>query len=75
MTKQASGKTGRKCIDNIEQFNIDPRSLIDDNARQHKKTKVISLGTITRPYAMDIDVLLEARMEEFYPKKPCVILI
>jgi hypothetical protein len=47
MTKQTTGKTGRKRIDNIEHFNIDPTSLIDDNARQHK-TKVLSLGTITK---------------------------
>ena len=63
MTKQTSCKTGCKCNDNIEHFNIDPTSLIDDNARQHKKTKVTSLGTITKPNAMDIGVLLEARME------------
>jgi hypothetical protein len=35
-----------------------------DNARQHKKTKVISLGTITKPNETDIGVSLKARMEE-----------
>ena len=65
MTKQTSGgKTGRKRIANIEHFNIDPTSLIDDHAQQNKKTKVISLGTITKPNAIDIGVLPEARMEE-----------
>jgi hypothetical protein len=59
MTKQTSGKTGCKRI-----ANIDPTSLIDDNAQQNKKTKVISLGTITKPNAIDIGVLPEARMEE-----------
>jgi hypothetical protein len=68
MTKQTSGKTGRKRIDNIERFNIDPTSLIDDNAQQNKKTKVISLGTITKPNAIDIGVLPEARMEEVLSK-------
>lgn len=63
MTKQTSGKTGRKRNDNIEHFNIDPTSLIDDNARQHK-TKVLSLGTITKPDAIGSGVSLEARMEE-----------
>jgi hypothetical protein len=52
MTKQTTGKTGCKRIDNIEHFNIDPTSLIDDNVRQHK-TKVLSLGTITKPDAIE----------------------
>ena len=39
MTKQTSGKTWRKCIDNVEHFNIDPTSLIDDNARQTRRQK------------------------------------
>ncbi len=63
MTKQTTGKTGRKRIDNIEHFNIDPTSLIDDNAKQHK-TKVLSLCTITKPDAIDSVVSLEARMED-----------
>ena len=64
MTKQTSGKTGCKSNDNIEHFNIDPTSLIDDNEQQHKKTKVISLGTIIKPNAINIGVSLEALMEE-----------
>jgi hypothetical protein len=38
--------------------------LIDDNARQHKKPKVLSLGTIAKRYAIDSVVSLEARMED-----------
>ncbi len=64
MTKQTTGKTGRKRIDNIEHFNIDPTSLLDDNARQHKKPKVLLLGTIAKQDAIDSVVSLEARMEE-----------
>jgi hypothetical protein len=67
MTKQTIGKTGRKRIDNIEHFNIDPTSLIDDNARQHK-TKVLSLDTITKPDAIDSVISFEARMEEVIPE-------
>jgi hypothetical protein len=63
MTKQTSGKTRRKRNDNIDHFNIDPTSLIDDNARQHK-TKVLSLGTITKPDAIKSGVSLEERKEE-----------
>jgi hypothetical protein len=63
-TKQTTGKTGRKRIDNIEHFNIDPTSLLDDNARQHKKPKVLSLGTIAKRDAIDSVVSLEARMED-----------
>ena len=68
MTKQTSGKTGCKCNDNIEHFNIDPKSLIDDNARQHKKTKVTSVGTITKPDAINIGVSLKTRIEEVISK-------
>ena len=67
MTKQTTGKTGRKRIDNIRHFNIDPTSLIDDNARQHK-TKVLLLGTITKPDAIDSVISFEARMEEVIPE-------
>jgi hypothetical protein len=67
MTKQKTGKTGRKRIDNFEHFNIDPTSLIDDNARQHK-TKLLLLGTITKPDAIVSVVSLEAQMEEVIPK-------
>jgi hypothetical protein len=71
MTKQTSGKTGRKRNANIKHFNIDPTSLIDDNARQHNP-KENSLGTINKPDAIGIGVgqpnkqtfPLEARMEE-----------
>jgi hypothetical protein len=71
MTKQISGKTGRKRNDNIEHFNIDPTSLIDDHPRQHKP-KGTSLGLITKPDASSSGLLqankqpfqLEARMEE-----------
>jgi hypothetical protein len=59
MTKQTSGKTGCKCND---------KSLIDDNARKHKKAKVTSVGTITKPDAIDIGVSLETRMEEVISK-------
>ena len=38
--------------------------MIDDNARQHKKPKVLSLGTIAKQDAIDSVVSLEARMEE-----------
>jgi hypothetical protein len=67
MTKQTTGKTGGKRIDNIEHFNIDPTSLIDDNARQHK-TKVLPLGTINKPDAINSVVSLEVRMEEVISK-------
>jgi hypothetical protein len=63
MTRQTTGKTRHKRSDNIEHFNIDPTSLIDDNARQHK-TNILSLGTITKPDAIDSVVSLEAQMEE-----------
>ncbi len=64
MTKQTTGKTGRKRIENIEHFNIDPTSLLDDNARQKKKPKVLSLGTIAKRDAIDSVASIEARMEE-----------
>ncbi len=65
MTKQTTEKTGRKRIDNIEHFNIDPTSLLDDNARQHKKPKVLSLGTIAKR---------DAIWRRLFWNHPCVIL-
>jgi hypothetical protein len=38
--------------------------LLDDNPRQEKKPKVLSLGTIAKRDAIDSVVSLEARMEE-----------
>jgi hypothetical protein len=65
MTKQTSGKTGRKRNDSIvDLFKIDPTSLIDDNARQHKKPKVTSVGNSTKPDAIDIGVSFETQMED-----------
>jgi hypothetical protein len=55
MTKHTRGKTGCKCNDNIEHFNINSTSLIDDNARQHN-TKVTSLDTITKPDTIKLGV-------------------
>jgi hypothetical protein len=65
MTKQTSGKTGRKRNDNIvDHFNIDPTSLIDDNVRQHKKPKVTSVDNSTKPDAIYIGVPFETQMEK-----------
>ena len=65
MTKQTSGKTGRKRNHNIvDLFNIDPTSLIDDNARQHKKPKVTSVDNSTKPDAINIGVPFETQMEK-----------
>ncbi len=68
MTKQTSGKTGANALTTLDTSTLPPTSLIDDNARQNKKTKVISLGTIAKPNAKDIGVLPEARMEEVLSK-------
>jgi preprotein translocase subunit SecA len=64
MTKQTTGKTGRKRIENIEHFNFDPTSLLDDNPRQEKKPKVQSVGTIAKRDAIDSVVSIEAQIQE-----------
>ena len=76
MTKQTSGKTGRKRNDNIvDHFNIDPTSLIDDNVRQHKKPKVTSVDNSTKPNAIEIGVLFESKWRRLFPKHRWVIQI
>ncbi len=61
-------RQGTNALTTLNTSTLPPTSLIDDNARQNKKTKVISLGTITKPNAIDIGVLPEARMEEVLSK-------
>jgi hypothetical protein len=71
MTKQTTGKTGRKRIDNIEHFNIDPTSLLDDNPRQEKKPKnVISIFTTNRLGAQN--VLFQIAMQTMRITKHCM---